>query len=114
MRRDLQSYRHLLGDQLAAEYEEQFNEMRRLGQINKLESIAIRKVEINAAGSDGREDHVTVYFLANLLDYTVDEKTNEVVTGSMTVPVKFEEEWTWARPVGTDNWRLEGIKVVNG
>lgn len=114
MRRDLQSYRHLLGDQLAAEYENQFNEMHRLGQINKLESIAIRKVEINAAGSDGREDFVTVYFLANLLDYTVDEKSNEVVTGSMTVPVKFEEEWTWARPGGTDNWRLEGIKVVNG
>lgn len=114
MRRDLPSYRHLLGDNLAAEYEEQFNEMRRLGQINKLESIAIRKVEINAAGSDGREDFVTVLFLANLLDYTVDEKTNEVVSGSMTTPVKFEEEWTWSRPVGTENWRLEGIKVING
>lgn len=114
MRRDLQSYRHLLGDTLAAEYEEQFNEMRRLGHINKLESIAIRKVEITAAGSDGREDFVTVLFLANLLDYTVDEKTNEVVDGSMTTPVKFEEEWTWGRPVGTNNWRLEGIKVVNG
>jgi predicted lipid-binding transport protein (Tim44 family) len=114
MRRDLPSYRHLLGDQLAAEYEEQFNEMRRLGQINKLESIAIRKIEISDAGSDGREDFVTVLFLANLLDYTVDEKTNAVVSGSMTTPVKFEEEWTWARPVGTENWRLEGIKVING
>ncbi|MDP3481087.1 MAG: Tim44 domain-containing protein [Desulfoprunum sp.] len=114
MRRDLQSYRHLLGDDLAAEYEEQFNEMRRLGHINKLESIAVRKVEICAAGSDGREDFVTVFFTANLLDYTVDEKTNEVVTGSMTTPVKFEEEWTWARPVGSQAWKLEGLKVVNG
>lgn len=114
MRRDLPSYRHLLGDQLAAEYDEQFNEMRRLGQINKLESIAIRKIEIRDAGSDGREDFVTVRFLANLLDYTVDEKTNAVISGSMTTPVKFEEDWTWARPVGTENWRLEGIKVING
>jgi predicted lipid-binding transport protein (Tim44 family) len=37
-----------------------------------------------------------------------------VVAGSMTTPVKFEEEWTWARPTGTQEWRLEGIKVVNG
>lgn len=114
MRRDLQSYRHLLGDTLAAEYEEQFNEMRRLGHINKLESIAVRKVDIVSAGSDGREDFVTVLFTANLLDYTVDDKSGDLVEGSMTVPVKFEEEWTWGRPVGTQNWKLEGIKVVNG
>lgn len=114
MRRDLESYRHLLGDSLAAEYEEQFNEMRRLGHINKLESIAVRKVDIISAGSDGREDFVTVLFTANLLDYTVDEKSGDLVEGSMTVPVKFEEEWTWARPVGTQNWKLEGIKVING
>lgn len=114
MRRDLDSYRHLLGESLAAEYQEQFEEMRRLGHINKLESIAVRKVDIVSAGSDGSEDFVTVLFTANLLDYTVDEKTNEVVSGSMTTPVKFEEEWTWARPVGTQNWKLEGIKVING
>jgi len=114
MRRDLQSYRHLLGDDLAAEYEEQFNEMRRLGHINKLESIAVRKVEICAAGSDGREDFVTVFFTANLLDYTVDEKTGDLIEGNMTTPVKFEEEWTWTRPVGTQNWKLEGLKVING
>ena len=27
----------------------------------------------------------------------------------MTEPVKFQEQWTWARPVGTNDWRLEGI-----
>jgi predicted lipid-binding transport protein (Tim44 family) len=114
MRRDLQSYRHLLGEQLAREYEIRFTEMREHGHINKLESIAVRKVEIVDAGNDGREDFVTVLFSANLLDYTVDEKTGNLIEGSMTMPVKFEEEWTWVRPTGTDNWKLEGIKVING
>ncbi|MEE4240972.1 MAG: Tim44 domain-containing protein [Desulfopila sp.] len=109
MRRDLDSYKHLLGDTIAAEYDEHFAEMRQAGHINKLESIAIRRVEIVNAGSDGKEDFVTVVFSANLLDYIVDEKTGELVSGSMTEPVKFEEEWTWARPTGTQNWRLEGI-----
>lgn len=112
MRRDLDSYRHLLGDQLAREYEQHFAEMREKGEINKLESIAVRSVEIVAAGSDGREDFVTLRFLANLLDYTVSDKNGELISGSMTMPVKFEEEWTWARPVGTQNWKLEGLKEV--
>ena len=114
MRRDLDSYRHLLGDKLAAEYEEHFAKMKAKGHINKLESIAIRKVELVDGGRDGSEDYATVLFTANLLDYTVDEKTNEVVEGSMTAPVKFEEQWTWARPSGTQDWKLEGITVVNG
>ncbi|MFH0782212.1 MAG: Tim44 domain-containing protein [Pseudomonadota bacterium] len=110
MRRDLASYRHLLGEQMAREYEEYFTEMRSKGHINKLESIAVRGVEIIQAGSDGSEDYVTVRFTANLLDYTVDDKSGELVSGSMTSPVKFNEEWTWARPTGTQSWKLEGIK----
>jgi len=109
MRRDLDSYRHLIGDQLAKEYEGHFEKMREKGIINKLESIAIRGIEVVQAGSDGREDFVSVKFTANLLDYNVDDKTGELVDGSMTTPVKFEEDWSWARATGTENWRLEGI-----
>jgi predicted lipid-binding transport protein (Tim44 family) len=112
MRRDLDSYKHLLGEQLAREYDGHFAEMRSKGHINKLESIAVRSLEVVQAGSDGREDFVTVLFSANLLDYTVDDKTGELIDGSMTTPIKFREEWTWARPVGTLDWKLEGIKEV--
>ncbi len=112
MRRDLDSYRHLLGSQLAAEYEEHFSRMREQGVINKLESIAIRRVEIVAAGSEGGEDFITVLFTANLLDYKVNEATGALVEGSMTEPVKFAERWTWARPIRTEDWKLEGIEVA--
>lgn len=110
MSRDLESFRHLLGDQLAGEYANHFAEMEQKGVINKLESMAIRKVDICDAGSSGSEDFVTVLFTANLLDYTVNDTTGEVVEGSKTEPVKFAEKWTWARPAGTDDWKLEGIQ----
>ncbi len=109
MRRDLSAHGHLLGDTLAKEYEQHFADMRAKGELNKLESIAIRQVELVDAGSDGREDFVTVLFTANLLDYTVDDKSGDLLSGSMTEPVKFAERWTWARPVGTEDWKLEGI-----
>ena len=112
MRRDISSYRDLLGEQLASEYETQFAEMEAKGELNKLESISIRKVEVVDAGSEGGEDFVTVLFTANLLDYTVDDKSGDLISGSMTEPVKFAEEWSWARPLGTEAWKLEGIKEV--
>ena len=112
MRKDLSAYRHLLGRQLAEEYDRHFAKMQELGQSNKLESIAVRKVEIVAAGSDNGEDFLTVLFTANLLDYTVDDTTGAVVEGSMTEPVKFAEKWTWARPIRTEEWKLEGVEVV--
>jgi predicted lipid-binding transport protein (Tim44 family) len=39
----------------------------------------------------------------------VDESTGKIVAGSDSVPVKFEEFWTWVRPVGQDPWRLAAI-----
>lgn len=111
MRRDLQSYRHLLDDRLAREYEAHFAEMRRHGHINKLENIAVRSVEMVDAGVDGNEEFVSLLFKANLLDYTIDETSGSVVEGSMTVPVKFAEQWTWARPIGDPEWKLAGVDI---
>ena len=34
---------------------------------------------------------------------------SQVVSGSKTDPVKFEEYWTFTRPVGNNPWRLSGI-----
>lgn len=114
MRRDIDSYRHLLGQRLAGEYEGHFADMRAKGHINKLESMAVRKVEVVAAGVDNNEEFVTVLFTANLLDYTVDEHSGAIVSGSNTDPVKFAEKWTWARPIGAEIWKLEGVEGVQG
>lgn len=110
MRRDVNSYKHLLGGQLAGEYAKTFEEMKTAGRTNKLESIAVRTIEVIEASSDGHEDVVTVRFIASLLDYTVDDASGDIVEGSNTAPVKFEEDWTWARPTRTNEWKLEGIK----
>jgi len=109
MRRDIASYQHLLDVKLAREYEEHFAEMRRHGQLNKLENIAVRSVELIDAGVNGNEEFVSLLFKANLLDYTIDESSGSVLEGSMTTPVKFEEKWTWARSLGESEWRLAGV-----
>ncbi|HTI55395.1 MAG TPA: TIM44-like domain-containing protein, partial [Verrucomicrobiae bacterium] len=43
-------------------------------------------------------------------DYTTDESGAQVLDGSRTEPVKFEEYWTFARPVGPSAFRLSAIQ----
>lgn len=108
-RRDVAVLKPFVGDQLLGEYERHFADLKARGHINRMENIAVRKVELISAGVQEDEVFVTVRFLANLLDYIVDEHSGAVVAGDPASSVKFEEEWTFAAPKGTRNWKLEGI-----
>ncbi len=110
-RRDTSVLKPYVGDQLLEEYAGHFEKMKQQGHLNRLENIAVRNVELVDAGVQEGEIFVTVRFTANLLDYTVDENTGEVVKGDNENSVKFEEEWTFAKPVGSEQWKLEGIDV---
>jgi predicted lipid-binding transport protein (Tim44 family) len=79
-------------------------------KINRLENIAVREALVTEAWQESGQDFVTVHFLASLLDYTTDESGAQVLDGSRTEPVKFEEYWTFARPVGPSAFRLSAIQ----
>ncbi len=111
-RRDLTPVRGLLGKEVAETLDEDISALRRAGKINRLENISVRDVSVGEAWGDDGLDYATVRFAANLLDYTVDEKTNAVLAGSDSTPVKFEEDWTFARGLGS-KWQLVGIDQVH-
>lgn len=108
--RDMGSARDLLAPEMYAELQKECDHLRAQRRINRLENIAVRSAEVTEAWQEGGQDYVTVYFLANLLDYTMDEATSQVVEGSRTEPVKFEEYWTFVRPVGPNRWKLAAIQ----
>lgn len=110
MARDMASVRDLLAPELYEELQKECERLRAERRLNRLENIAVRSAEVTEAWQESGRDYVTVRFLANLLDYTVDEVTNEVIEGSRTAPVKFEEYWTFVRPVGRNAWRLSAIQ----
>ena len=110
-RREASVLEPFVGGQLLDEYKHHFQELKQQGHLNRLENIAVRNVELVAAGVQDREIFVTVRFIANLLDYTVDEKSGDIVRGDSENSVKFEEVWTFATPVGSRAWKLEGIEA---
>ena len=109
MNRDLSPVGMLLTEEMKRIFQEDLDRLLRERQTNRLENVAVRNVEIAEAWQESGHDFITALFLANLLDYTTDDSTGAVVSGSKTEPVKFEEFWTFTRPVGNNPWRLSAV-----
>ncbi|MFB3926535.1 MAG: Tim44 domain-containing protein [Syntrophales bacterium] len=107
--RDMRAARDILTDEMYGAIQADADRLKAEKRINKLDNIAVRTVEITEAWQEEGKDFITVRFYANLLDYTIDEVTGSVVSGSSTEPVKFEEYWTFTRPVGSNPWKLSAI-----
>lgn len=109
MNRELSPVTGILTDEMRGIIQEDVERLIRDRQINRLENIAVRSVEITEAWQESGQDYITALIYANLLDYTTDE-AGQVLSGSKTDPVKFEEYWTFTRPVGNNPWRLSAIQ----
>lgn len=110
--RDMTGIRALLTDGMYGLMQADAEKLRAEKKLNRLDNIAVRSVEITEAWQEQGQDFVTVRFLANLLDYTTSE-SGDLISGSKTEPVKFEEFWTYTRPVGGGSWQLSGINQAD-
>ncbi len=107
--RDMAPVRSLLTEEMFGIFQGHAESLKTQKKINRLENIAVRSVDITEAWQESGTDFITVRVYANLLDYNVDEASGQVVEGSKTEPVKFEEYWTFTRPVGANPWQLSAI-----
>lgn len=108
MNRDLSSATGIITDEMRKTIQQDIDRLLKDKHINRLENIAVRKVEIAEVWQESGQDYITALIVANLLDYTTDEN-NTVLSGSKSEPVKFEEFWTFTRPVGNNLWKLSAI-----
>ncbi len=109
-KQDVTTLRTLCGGELMKTWEAELAQLKLRGQKNRMDNIALRESEITEVWTESGEDFITVRLHANLLDYTVDEKSGNVVVGSDSEPVEFEEFWTYSRPVGPNGWKLTAVQ----
>ena len=107
--RDMSTVRGLLTEEMFGILQGDVDQMKAEKKINRLENIAVRSVDLTEAWQESGSDFITARIYANLLDYNVDETSGQVIEGSKTDPVKFEEYWTFTRPVGNNPWQLSAI-----
>ncbi len=112
MSRDLTSVREKVTPQILAILENDIVTLKEAGKINRIENIAVREADINEAWQEDGADYATLRLKASLLDYSVDDKTGAVLGGSNTVPIKFDEYWTFVR--AQSDWKLTAIEAGDG
>lgn len=108
MHRDLVPVSGLLTDEMRRILQEDVERLLRDNLVNRLENIAVKKVELAEMWQESGQDYITALIHASLLDYTTDAH-GTLKSGSMTEPVSFREYWTFTRPVGANPWRLSAI-----
>lgn len=76
----------------------------RNGTVNKLDSIHIDKIMPISVTREGDSDYVKVIITATVIDYTIDERSKEIVNpgvlGDGKTPKTFDEYWTLVRKIG--------------
>ncbi|MGC9976955.1 MAG: Tim44 domain-containing protein [Syntrophales bacterium] len=110
--RDMAVVKNILTDEMLEILQGDANKLKADKKINKLDNIAVRSVQITEAWQERGMDFITVRFLASLLDYTVTE-SGKLLSGSKAEPVKFEEYWTFTRPIGNNTWQLSAINQAD-
>jgi len=111
-RRDLTSVQDYVERDVARVLEADLQDLKSRQEINRLENISVRNIEISEPWMEGDRELVRVRFTANLLDYTVDESTSAIKSGSNSEPVKFDEYWIFAKSQGRSSWQLAGIEQI--
>jgi predicted lipid-binding transport protein (Tim44 family) len=108
--RDVSWLRDRISPELYATLQAQCDRLRAARQTNHVEQIRIERAEVTEAWQEGGRDFVTLYITASMLDYTVDDATDQIVEGSKTAPQGVEEFWTFVRRVGSNPWQLTAIQ----
>ena len=79
--RDMSPVRNMLTDEMYSILQKDADTLKSEKKINRLDNIAVRSTDIVEAWQENGADYITVKYLANLLDYTVDESTGSVLSG---------------------------------
>lgn len=111
-KRDLSFSYKFLTPEMTSLFEREIARLKAEQITNHIENISIRSVELVEAWQEAGSDYITTLISANLLDYTKNDLSGEVSSGSDTEPVSFNENWTFTRPVGSGNWLLSAIQQV--
>ena len=100
--------RPYMTDGLYTQFDRQLDELRQHGQTNFVDRIAVLGVALSGWKSDETSESVIAIVSTRIVDYTVDDRSGELVTGSKSVE-KFMEKLS-ARREGSDRPTLRGTQ----
>lgn len=113
-KKDFTPMRPYFTDMLYSQLERQLSELIDAGQTNYVEQISVLSVEALGWRQDGGNDIITLRLKTRIIDYTTNDRTGKLVSGSKTIERFMTYEWDMSRPSGkTTKAADEGVSSAN-
>lgn len=106
-KQDLSNVRRYISDGVYQKFNVQFEMMKILNQINKIESLQILDIKIDKYEIDGNFDIIHVAIMADIIDKFISLKYPELNEGGEE---RFVEYWSFIRKKNTENFDLYSSK----
>lgn len=99
--RNIEAIRPYFTDALYQQFDRQIKGLIANKRINHVDRISVLDVNLRGFFQEGGEDHLVAELKTRITDYTVEEATGKVVSGSKTAEKFMTYEWDLSRPTGT-------------
>ena len=99
--RNIEALRPYFTDALYQQFDRQIKSLIANRQINHVDRISVLDVNLRGYFQEGGEDHLVAELKTRITDYTVNEDTGALISGSNTAEKFMTYEWDLSRPTGT-------------
>lgn len=110
---DISPVRFFFTDALYNQFNIQLQDIKNAGRTNYVDRIAVLNVEVKGWYQDGEDDNMVVGVKTRIVDYTKDNKTGEIISGSDKRELFMEYEWILQRPTGRTSLKRTGLNTIN-
>ena len=111
--KNIESLRPYLSDAFYEQMDRQLDTYRKKGWTNYVERIAVLSVNLEGFYQSGGNDVIVAQVEARIVDYTLDDATDEVVKGDKNKEKFMTYEWELERPTGHTTTKSGEMTVVN-
>jgi hypothetical protein len=105
---DISELRPFFTDALFTQFERQLAQKKEKGLTNRVENISVQNVALRGFRQENGVDHMIVRVEARIIDYTVDDSTGKVVSGSKDREKFMTYEWDMSRTSGKRSLKKDG------
>ena len=112
-KKDISPIRPHCTDAFFTQMDNQLQRKKQQGQTNYIERIAVLSTELRGFCQENGNDVIVARLKTRIVDYTLDDKTGKLVSGSRAKEKFMVYEWDLVRPTGTKTEEGGNMQTVN-
>lgn len=111
--RNLESLQPYFTDALFNQMNRSVETMKKLGQTNYVQRIAVLGVDLQGWYQEEGEDHVVAIVRTRIVDFTLDDNSGKLISGDRNKEKFMTYQWDLCRATGAKTKQVEGMETVN-